>query len=97
MAASRTLARTRINRARRSSLPQSPRDGRGRDKHKRSIVKKATSFNLIAALALVSTLTAPAFAEDGKDAPSHATEMAETISPDRPLLTPFPRQWWKDN
>jgi hypothetical protein len=73
-------------------------------KPKRSIVKKRTSFYLLRALVLVPALAAPAFAHDnpvlaqnGKDVPSHATQMAHANSADRPLLMPLQRQWWKDD
>jgi hypothetical protein len=61
---------------------------------------KRSSFYLLRALVLLPALAAPAFAEDGRDAPGRASSIMQTVSPTHPEqseLTPFPRQFWKDN
>jgi hypothetical protein len=55
------------------------------------------SLNLVEALALVTVLAAPAFADQRMPMPTAPTQGTQTVASGGQLLVPFPKKWWSED
>lgn len=59
-------------------------------------MKYATSLKLLSALAVVTVLAAPAFADQNTPAVGSG-QGAKAMGAASQTLTPFPKKWWADD